>query len=92
MNTRRLSRDEIGRRGSEFYEADLKALLEPTSLDQFVAIDVETGEYEVAEEAHLAGEMLRKRLSDPQIFVARVGHRAAFHALRVSIDGTALDD
>ncbi len=80
MKARRLSRDEIGRRGSEFYEDELRCKLEPTSVDQFVAIDVETSEYEVAEEAHLAGEKLRARLSDPQIFVARVGHRAAFIA------------
>ncbi len=80
MKTRRLSRDEIGRRGSEIYETQLRHSLETDSVDQFVAIDVESSEYEVAEEAHLAGEKLRKRLPDPQIFIARVGHRAAFVA------------
>ncbi len=80
MKTRRLSRDEIGRRGSEIYETKLRRNLEPTLADQFVAIDVETSDYEVADEAYLAGEELRKRLSDPQIFIARIGHRAAFFA------------
>lgn len=80
MSVRRLSRDEIGERGSAIYESRLRSKLERTSLDQFVAIDVESAEYEVAEEAHLAGAQLRARLADPQIFVARVGHRAAFHA------------
>jgi hypothetical protein len=49
-------------------------------VDKFVAIDVETSEYELGVEAHLAGEKLRKRLPDPQVFIARVGHRAAFIA------------
>jgi len=80
VKTRRLSREEIGQRGSGIYEIQLRCKLEPTMMDQFVAIDVETSEYEVAEEAHLAGEKLRQRLSDPQIFIARVGHRAAFVA------------
>ena len=80
MSIRRLSRDEIGMRGSEIYECQLRSTLEATSLDQFVAIDVETAEYEVADEAYLAGDRLRKRLPNAQIFIARVGHRAAFFA------------
>ena len=44
MLTRRLSRDEIGIRGTEIYECQLRSTLETTALDQFVAIDVETAE------------------------------------------------
>ena len=80
MSARRLSRDEIGIRGSEIYECQLRSKLEATALDQFVAIDVETAEYAVADEAHLAGDRLRKRFPNAQIFIARVGHRAAFFA------------
>ena len=80
MKTRRLSREDIGQRGSEIYETELRCKLESTMADQFVAIDVETSEYEVAEEPHLASENLRTRLPDPQVFTARVGHRAAFVA------------
>jgi hypothetical protein len=32
----------------------------------------------VAEEAQIASERLRNRLPDPQVFVVRIGHRAAF--------------
>jgi hypothetical protein len=80
MSTRRLSRDEIGLLGSEIYECQLRSTLEATALDQFVAIDVETAEYEVADEAHVAGDRLRKLLPNAQIFIARIGHRAAFFA------------
>ena len=80
MSTRRLPRDEIGKRGSEIYERQLRPTLLTSDLDQFVAIDVETAEYEVADEAHLAGDRSRKRLPIAQVFIARVGHRAAFVA------------
>ena len=80
MSTRRLTRDEIGISGSEIYERQLRSTLEATALDQFVAIDVETAEHEVAEEAHIAGDRLRSRLPNAQIFIVRVGHRAAFLA------------
>lgn len=80
MSTRRLTREEIGRRGSEIYECQLRSTLATTAFDQFVAIDVETAEYEVADEAHLASRGLRKRLPNAEIFIARVGHRAAFVA------------
>lgn len=80
MSARRLSRDEIGMRGSEIYECQLRLKHEATALDQFVAIDVETDQYEVADEAHDAGDLLRSRLANAQIFIARVGHRAAFVA------------
>lgn len=80
MSARRLSRDEIGMRGSEIYECQLRLKLEATALDQFVAIDVETAQYEVADEAYDAGDLLRSRLPNAQIFIARVGHRAAFVA------------
>lgn len=80
MSTRRLSRDEIGKLGSEIYERQLRSKLASIAFDQFVAIDVESAEYEVADEAHLASELLRNRLPNAQIFIARVGHRAAFVA------------
>lgn len=80
MATRRLQRDEIGRRGNEIYQSKLRALLEPQFDGKFVAIDVESGEYELADEAGDASDLLWARLPDAQILIERVGHRAAFHA------------
>lgn len=77
MSAGRLSRDEIGTRGSEIYEGQLRTRLEASALDHFVAIDVETADHDVADEAHIAGDHLRLRLPNAQIFIARIGHRAA---------------
>ncbi len=78
MAARRLDRDEIGRRGSEIYRSKLRAVLEPNCDGKFVAIDVESEEYEVDE----ASDRLWERMPDAQILIERVGHRAAFHAYR----------
>lgn len=82
MAVRRLDRDEIGRRGSEIYRSKLRAVLERDCDGKFVAIDVESEEYEVADEADEASDRLWERMPDAQILIERVGHRAAFHAYR----------
>ncbi len=80
MVVRRLERDEIGHRGSQIYQTKLRTILEPQFDGKFVAIDVESEEYEVADEAGEASDRLWARLPDAQILIERVGHRAAFYA------------
>ena len=73
MKKRRLEREEIGRRGNEIYQSKLRAILEPQFTGKFVAIDVESGEYEVADEAGEASDLLWVRIPDAQILIERVG-------------------
>lgn len=80
MPNRRLSRDVIGQRGSQIYEEKLQAKLEAESNGLFVAIDVETEEYEIGDESAAAADRLWERLPNAQIYVERVGYPAAFHA------------
>ncbi len=77
---RRLEREEIGRRGKEIYQSRLRAILEPQFVGKFVAIDVESGDYEIADEASDASDRLWARIPNAQVLIERVGHRAAFHA------------
>lgn len=81
MPIRRLPREEIGDRGARIYEQKLRSVLEPQFNGQFVAIDVESEDYEVAMEARDASNRLRERLPDAQVLVERVGYPAAFVAL-----------
>lgn len=76
---RRLARNEIGQRGREIYETRLRAVLEPEHDGQFVAIDVESAEFEVADEAQDASDRLWERCPGAQILIERVGHPSAFH-------------
>ena len=80
MPTRRLSRDEIGQRGSSIYQNRLREKFDSSACGKFLAIDVETEEFELAEEAADAADRLWARIPDAQIFVERVGFAAAFHA------------
>lgn len=82
MSDRRLARDEIGNRGVAIYESKLRSLLEPQCRGQFVAIDVETEDYEVAVEGHEASDRLRQRHPAAQVLVERIGYPAAFFARR----------
>lgn len=82
MPDRRLSRDEIGERGVAIYDAKLRSILEPQFRGQFVAIDVESGDYEVADDADAASDRLWARRPDAQVLVERIGYPAAFNARR----------
>lgn len=83
MPVRRLPRDEIGQRGVQIYESKLRVLLEPQFHGQFVAIDVETEDCEVATEAADASDRLWARRPDAQVLIERIGYPAAFNARRV---------
>ena len=83
MSVRRLARDEIGDRGVAIYESKLRQLLEPQLRGQFVAIDVESEDYEVAGDADDASDRLWERRPEAQILVERIGYPAVFHALGV---------
>ena len=85
MPVRRLARDEIGDRGAAIYASKLRPLLEPQCRGQFVAIDVETEDFEVASDADMASDRLWERRPDAQILVERIGYPAVFHALAYGV-------
>jgi hypothetical protein len=72
----RYSKEEFARRGEEIYQRDIRPHVEPQDTGKIVAIDIETGAYEVAADTVSASERLFQRLPDAQIWFVRVGHRA----------------
>src|SRR5438270_3101048 len=70
---RRYSKEEIARRGDALYESDVRPNLKPKDQGRFVAIDVETGAYELAASELAACDRLRARVPDAQIWLMRVG-------------------
>ena len=81
----RLSGIEPGR-GDALVESKVRPYLTPADEDKFVAIDIETGEYELDRNEMKAAERLRKRLPDPQIWLVHVSlgylHRFGGHGSR----------
>ena len=68
-----LQGEDVVRLGSELYERRIRAQVEPTSPNQFVAIHVDSGDYSVAPSSSAATRMLRTRHpADGRIFVRRI--------------------
>lgn len=72
----RYSKEEFARRGNEIYETQVRSQIEAGNHGRIVAIDIETGAFEVADDSLTAAKQLLKRYPDAQIFGIRIGHRA----------------
>ena len=59
---RRYSKKEFARRGDALYDAKVRPLLTAEDDGKFVALDIDTGEYEIHSSEITAGDRLRKRL------------------------------
>ena len=70
---RRYPKEEFARLGDAIFEKDVLPHLKSRDKGRFVAIDIETGDYEIADERMTASQNLRARLPDPQIWMMRVG-------------------
>ena len=74
----RYDKEEFARRGQEIYERDVRPQLQPADDGKFVAVDIETAAYEADWDDYTATERLLARNPDAQIWLVRVGHRAAY--------------
>ena len=74
-NKPRYSKEEFAQRGDAIYERDLGSRLEQERQGEFVAIDIESGKYEVDRDEMRASDRLLARVPTAQIWVRRVGSR-----------------
>jgi hypothetical protein len=83
---RRYSKEEFSRRGDALVESKVHPNLTAADADKFVAIDIETSEYELNKNEMKAADRLRKRVPDPQIGLVHVAsgylHRFGGHGLQ----------
>ncbi len=73
---RRLPIDEIVSRGKIIYDEKIRSQVEPENIDKIVAIDVENGDFAIADESLEACQVLIDRNPDCQIYCHRIGHIA----------------
>ena len=78
----RYSKEEFARRGDAIYAKDILPNLTAKDVGKFLALDIETGEYEIAAKEMKAGDKLRARLPEAQIWMVRIGY-ASTHSLRL---------
>jgi allantoicase len=74
----RYSKEEFARRGDEIYASQVRQQVEQGNQGRIVAIDIETGAFEVADTPMVAVDRLYEREPDAQPWVIRIGHRAVF--------------
>ena len=74
----RYSKEEFARLGNELYESQVRPQVEEGNYGKVVAIDIETGAFEVADTPMIAVDRLYEREPDAQPWVIRIGHRAVF--------------
>jgi hypothetical protein len=68
---------QVARRAQEVYEGKLREELEASNLDDFVAIEPESGDYFLGETLSQAIQAARAAYPDRLPFVLRVGHPTA---------------
>ena len=87
MNFRqpRYTKDEAARLGDEIYDRTVRSQVEPARNGEVVAIDLDSGAWEVDPDEVSAAHRLEAHHPDAQIWVVRVGSRylARFGAGRV---------
>lgn len=71
----RYSKEEAARRGDAIYDRDIRSQVEPAHNGEIVAIDLDTGAWEMDADEDVAADRLEARLPDAQIWVVRVGSR-----------------
>ncbi len=71
----RYSKEEFAQRGDALYESEVRSQVEEGNYGKIVAIDIETGAFEVADDILPATDRLFNRLPDAQPWIIRIGHR-----------------
>jgi hypothetical protein len=71
----RYSKEEFAQRGDTLYESQIRSQVEEGNHGKIVAIDIETGSFEVADDILPATARLFDRLPDAQPWIVRIGHR-----------------
>ncbi|MEO1671336.1 MAG: hypothetical protein AAFR77_11205 [Cyanobacteria bacterium J06631_2] len=74
----RYSKEEFARRGNEIYESQIRQQVEEGNHGRLVAIDIETGAFEVANTPMEAVDRLYEQYPNAQPWVIRIGYRSVY--------------
>ena len=75
----RMSGDEIHRRGQALYDERIRAIVEtPENIGKLVAIDVETGDYHIADDGISATQPLLAKRPGAALYGVRIGYDAVY--------------
>lgn len=70
--------EEVTRRGRELYDRQIRERVAPDLEGQFLVVDIESGDYEVAERDLLASKRLLERKPEGVLYGLRIGYPTAY--------------
>jgi hypothetical protein len=71
----RYSKEEFAQRGDAIYESQVRSQVEEGNHGKIVAIDIESGDFEIDKSEIAACDRLEARRPDAQIWIVRIGSR-----------------
>jgi hypothetical protein len=80
---RRLTLEELAGLGNEVLERRVRPMLRPEDEDKYIALDVQTGDYEVDENDYAAVSRLHARIPAAEVWLSRIGQPAACRMRRI---------
>jgi hypothetical protein len=78
MPTSKRTLDELAALGADLFDRQVRPALKPEDDGKFVAIDVETGDYELDQDDYAAIARLQSRKPAADIWLMRAGYPAAY--------------
>jgi hypothetical protein len=76
------SREELARLGTEVYDRCVRPRLRPEDDGMYVAVDIESGDYEINESDYEAVTRLKARRPAADVWLERAGYPAAYKFTR----------
>ncbi len=77
-NRPRYSKEEFARRGDVIYERDIRPFVEAGNKGKFIAIDIETGAYEIDDDELAASDRLLARVPPAAVHASAVSSSHSF--------------
>jgi hypothetical protein len=74
MAGQRYTKEEIARRGKEWYEKELRSKVEEGNRGKILMIDVDTGDYEIDDDQLAAAHRALAKHPDAALFAIRIGY------------------
>jgi hypothetical protein len=87
---RRYPKEEMRKRGEAIFAKTIMAKVKGRDRQDYVVIDIETGDFEVDADNLRACQRLRERIPDAQIWARRVGSRYLHHIWQAAQNGHVL--
>lgn len=78
MSRARYGEEEIEKRGQEWYDRKIRALVPPEHQGRICVIDVESGEYEIDDTVLAASRRILAKHPDAALWVLRIGCDAVY--------------